>query len=93
VDIVAGGTCDLMQGDMSFPPPTPAIGSLYVADCGGGQLRLADVNTPAVASGDLLDDYVGPAGNIRFYQIECGCLQGIDLYKNTATGKVAVDVY
>lgn len=93
VDITTAPGCDLMQGDATFPPVTPTIGSLYSANCGPGDMRLAVPNTPSVAPGDLADAYADVAGTLRLYQMECGCAQGIKLVKNTATARIALQFF
>ena len=50
------------------------------------------LNTAGVNPGDLGDDFIGAANSVRYYQIDCGCA-GIWLYKNLATGKVAIELF
>lgn len=93
VDITAVATCDLMQGDLTFPSVAPTRGSLYSALCLNAEMRLAVPNTPSVAPGDVGDLYTDLPGTLRLYQMECERTQGIHLLKNRVTGRVAVQLF
>ena len=98
---IANPVCPLLAGDVVFNPAGPPVNWpkvnpwVYTAPCsGGGDPILATILVPTATNGDLTDTITGTTGSLRLYQVDCAasCMRELLVFKNRATGVVAVSL-